>query len=267
MAAVPSPDETNPAQAAAADATAPTPGRRVPDSASIHPGPGFRIRDDFPRVPAETVAAYREFATTDISDLLNRLYALDSEIHYLAGPEERISGLACTVRAYLGDNLMVHKSLDIARPGDIVVIAANGSKSYAVLGDVISTKGKHRGIGGYIVDGLIRDLPAIKPLGMPVYARGTTPIGPLHRGPGEINYPIACGGVVVNPGDIVVADTAGVVIVPQSVADELLDRLRRYVGGNADYLAAVQRGEFSNSWVDNQLEANGCPIEPGVATE
>jgi len=230
----------------------------------VHPGPGFRIREDFPRLPDETVRAFREFTTTDISDLLNRLYAVDSEIRYLSGPDETISGLACTVRAYPGDNLMVHKSLDIAKPGDIVVVTANGAKSYAVLGDMISRKAKHRGIGGYVVDGLVRDLPDIQELGMPVYARGTTPVGPLHRGPGEINYPIACGGVVVNPGDIVVADRAGVVIVPQGFADELLLRLRRYVDGNAEYLEAVRRGEFSNEWVDKQLRESNCPIEPGV---
>jgi regulator of RNase E activity RraA len=240
-------------------------GRKSPDSAAIHPGPGFRVRLDFERLPQDVVDAYARYHTTDISDLLNRLYALDSEITCLSGAERPLVGLACTVRAYPGDNLMVHKSLDVARPGDVVVVAAYGSRSYAVLGDVISTKAKHRGIGGFVVDGLVRDLPAIRQLGFPVYARGTTPIGPLHRGPGEINYPIACGGVVVNPGDIVVADPAGVVVVPQRYADELLERLRWYKEGNADYLAAVQRGEFNNAWVDKQLDQANCPIEQGPA--
>jgi RraA family protein len=219
---------------------------------------------DFPRLDDEVVQAFRQFATPDISDLLNRLYALDSEIIGLSGVEEPLCGLACTVRVYPGDNLMVHKSLDIARPGDVVVIAASGSRMYAVLGDVISTKAMSRGIQGFVVDGLVRDLPSIRVLNMPVYARGTTPIGPLHRGPGEINYPIACGGVVVNPGDVVVADQAGVVVVPQQHAYEVLIRLQEYKAGSADYLAAVQRGEFSNAWVDAQLAAQSCPIEEHV---
>ncbi|MDA0629289.1 RraA family protein, partial [Acinetobacter baumannii] len=125
---------------------------------------------------------------------------------------------ACTVRVFPGDNLMVHKSLDIAQPGDIVVVTAGGSNMNAILGDMICTKAKHRHIAGFIVDGLIRDLPDILPLDFPVWARGTTPIGPLHRGPGEVNYPIACGGVVVNPGDLVVADDAGIVAIPQLIA-------------------------------------------------
>lgn len=234
-------------------------GSTRPQSADLHPGPGFRVRLDFPRLDAEVVTALAEFATPDISDLLNRLYAMDSEIHCLNGGP--VAGLACTVRTYPGDNLMVHKSLDIARPGDVVVVGASGGRSSAVCGDLVATKAKHRGIAGFIIDGLIRDLPGIRPLGIPIYARGTTPTGPLHRGPGEINFPVACGGVVVNPGDVVVADEAGIVVVPQQVAHELLGRLRAQAAGMAEYLAAVTRGEFNNDWVDRQLAEQGCPIE------
>jgi regulator of RNase E activity RraA len=130
----------------------------------------------------------------------------------------------------------------------------------AVLGDLISTKAKHRRIAGFVVDGLVRALPDILPLDFPVFARGTTAIGPLHRGPGEINYPICCGGTVVNPGDVLVADHAGIVIIPQDIAQELLLRLKSHQATNASYLAAVQRGEFSNAWVDKQLEHHGCPL-------
>ncbi len=247
------------------DSPAPTPGTSSPRSASIHPGPGFRIRHDFPRLDPETVRAFAGFDTPEISDLLNRLYALDSEIACLSGGDVPLVGLACTVRTFPGDNLMVHKSLDVARPGDVVVVAASGGRSNAVLGDIVSTKAQHRGIAGFVVDGLIRDLPAIHELGFPVWARGTTPIGPLHRGPGEINFPVACGGVVVNPGDVVVADRAGAVIVPQQFAHELLTRLRAHSAGNADYMRAVQRGEFSNAWVDTYLEQHDCLVDPPVS--
>lgn len=237
-----------------------TTGSQTPRSAELHPGPGFRICLDFPRLDSDTVMGFRRFATPEISDQLNRLYAIDSKIRPLSGIGRTLVGLACTVRVYPGDNLMVHKALDVARPGDVVVIAASGDRSNAVLGDVVSTKARHRGIAGYIVDGLIRDLPGI-PSDFPVYARGTTPIGPLHRGPGEINYPVACGGVVVNPGDIVVADDAGIVVVPRQVAHELLGTLQAQAEGQAAYVAAVERGEFSNAWVDNQLLEQHCPVE------
>src|SRR5579862_4482664 len=197
-----------------------------PRSAEIHPGPGFRINLDFPRLDPEFMAEFLNFATPDISDLLNRLFAVDPAISCLTGRHHRLCGPACTVKVFPGDNLMVHKSLDVAKPGDVVVIDSGRSSSNAVLGDLVSTKAKHRKIAGFLVDGLIRDLPDIIPLNFPVFARGTTPVGPLHRGPGEINYPITCGGVVVNPGDLVVADGAGIVVVPREIAVELLHRLR-----------------------------------------
>lgn len=231
-----------------------------PRSAEMHPGPGFRVRLDFPRPDPTLLQAYAPFATPDISDLLNRLYAVDPAIRGLTADQHRLCGPACTVKVFPGDNLMVHKSLDVAQSGDVIVIDAGGSPMNAVLGDLVSLKAKHRGIAGFVVDGLIRDLPGIRELDFPVFARGTTSIGPLHRGPGEINYPICCGGVVVNPGDLVIADSAGLVIVPREIAWELLHRLQSHEENNAAYLASVRRGDFSNDWVDRLLNELACPL-------
>jgi RraA family protein len=203
---------------------------------------------------------FRDFATPDISDLLNRLYAMDPGIRCLTGGHHRLCGPACTVKVFPGDNLMVHKALDVAQPGDIIVVDAGGSTSNAVLGDLISTKAKHRRIAGFVVDGLIRDLPSIRPLDFPIFARGTTPIGPLHRGPGEINCPICCGGIVINPGDLIIADAAGIIVVPLEIAAELLQRLQLHHETNEAYFEAVRRGNFSNQWVDCLLEEQKCPI-------
>ena len=95
----------------------------------------------------------------------------------------------------------------------------------------------------------------------PVFARGVTPIGPLHRGPGEINYAISAGGIVVKPGDLIVGDLNGVVVVPRGIAAELLARLVERTAAEADYNAAIARGEFSNAWVDGLLEASGIPLD------
>jgi RraA family protein len=235
-----------------------------PRSAEMHPGPGFRVRLDIPRPEAALIASFQRFATPDISDLLNRLYAIDPGIRCLTGPHHRLCGPACTVKVFPGDNLMVHKALDVARPGDVVVVDAGSSTRNAVLGDLISAKARHRRIAGFLVDGLIRDLPSIEPLDFPVFARGTTPVGPLHRGPGEINYPICCGGVVVNPGDLVVADAAGAIVVPREIAAEVLERLELHEQTNQAYFEAVRRGEFSNQWVDRLLAEQNCPILGGV---
>jgi RraA family protein len=218
---------------------------------------------NFPRPPAQLLRDFAPFATPDISDMLNRLYAVSPGIRCLSHDKHRVCAPACTVKVFPGDNLMVHKALDVLEPGDVVVIDAGGSQQNAVLGDLISMKAKHRGAAGFVVDGFIRDLPNVQELDLPVFARGTTPIGPLHRGPGEINFPICCGGVVVNAGDIMVADAMGVVVIPQALAAELLDRLRRHEAANAEYLESVRRGVFSNEWVDNILTSLECPILKG----
>ncbi len=140
----------------------------------------------------------------------------------------------------------------------MVVVDASASTMTAVLGDLISTKARHRGIAGFVVDGLLRDLPAIVALGdFPVFARGVTPIGPLHRGPGEINFAVSAGGIVVHPGDVIVGDLNGVVVVPRQLADELLERLRTRAPAERAYAESVARGEFSNDWVDKALESSG----------
>jgi regulator of RNase E activity RraA len=224
----------------------------------MHPGPGFRVREDADRPDPAVVEALGRFETPAISDLMNRLFTMSTAIRPMTDPSLRILGPACTVKVYPGDNLMVHKSLDLARPGDVVVVDASGSSLTAVLGDLVSTKARHRGIAGFVVDGLIRDLPAIQALGdFPVFARGVTPIGPLHRGPGEVNFPISAGGIVVQPGDVIVGDLNGVVVVPRLIAPSLLERLTARAAADADYQSAVARGEFSNGWVDAVLQDAG----------
>lgn len=233
-----------------------------PRSAELHPGPGFRIRAGGAIADKAVLEGLASFPTPDISDLLNRLYAVSPEIRCLTDAGARLCAPACTVKVFPGDNLMVHKALDVARPGEVVVVDASGAIGNAVLGDLICAKARHRGIAGFVVDGLIRDLPSVREVGLPVFALGTTPVGPLHRGPGEINFPVVCGGIVTNAGDIVVADETGMVIVPEGIAMRLLERLRDASAHSADYLAAVRRGEFSNEWVDRILDEHGCAVDP-----
>lgn len=232
-----------------------SPGKGKPKTAELHPGPGFRIRNEIERPDPALVSALGGFDTPAISDLMNRLYTMSPQIRNLTDPGLRLVGAACTVKVYPGDNLMVHKSLDIARPGDVIVIDTSSSSLTAVLGDIVSTKARHRGVAGFVVDGLVRDLPGIRALDdFPVFARGVTPIGPLHRGPGEINHAISAGGIVCNPGDVVVGDLNGIVVVPRELAPDMLRRLDERKSAEAAYTEAVRAGEFSNAWVDELLE-------------
>jgi len=228
-----------------------------PKSAELHPGPGFRIRKNITRPPAELIEKFKQFETPDVSDMMNRLYTMSLEIQNRVN-DQMICGPAVTVKCFPGDNLMVHKSLDIVKPGDIIVVDAGGSHMNGIIGDLISTKAKHRGVKGFVIDGLVRDIAGIKEVGMPVFAKGITPIGPLHRGPGEINFPISCGGIVVNPGDIIMGDSCGVIVIRKDFAEELLERVTKQRDSLRAYVEKVRQGIFSNDWVDAMLEANNC---------
>lgn len=237
-----------------------------PKTAELHPGPGFRIRNEVERPDPAVVASLGRFDTPAISDLMNRLYTMSPEVRNLTDPQLHLLGAACTVKVYPGDNLMVHKSLDIAGEGDVIVVDASSSSLTAVLGDLVSAKARHRGIAGIVVDGLIRDLPGIRALGdFPVFARGVTPIGPLHRGPGEINHAVCAGGIVVQPGDVIVGDMNGVVVVPRELAAEMVERLEARKAAEADYTAAVSKGDFSNAWVDELLQESKVETTYGSA--
>lgn len=234
-------------------------------SAEMHPGPGFRVRSEFDRPPRDVVTAMAAIPTAMISDRLNRLYTMSSAIGPLTPPGLGFAGPALTVKVFPGDNLMVHKALDLVAPGDVIIIDASASMMTAVIGDMVCTKARHREAAAIVVDGLVRDLDGIVELGdLPVFGRGTTPIGPLHRGPGEINYPVSCGGIVVNPGDLIVGDADGVVVVPYDLAAAVLEWAEQDAEADAQYGAAVRRGEFSNAWVDHALEQAGLHLpRPG----
>ncbi len=226
-------------------------------SSKLNPGPGFRVRKHITRPPQPLIDQFKAFPTPDISDMMNRLYTMDRGIKNIVN-ESAIVGPALTVKVFPGDNLMVHKALDLVQPGDIIVIDGGASPMNGIVGDLISSKAKHRGAIGFVIDGLMRDLPEVKEVGMPIYARGTTPIGPLQRGPGEVNFSISCGGIVINPGDIICADGDGITVVRKDFAEDILAKLISKQAELADYVADVRQGIFSNEWVDTLLKSQGC---------
>jgi regulator of RNase E activity RraA len=137
----------------------------------------------------------------------------------------RCVGPALTVLTREGDNLAIHRALDDAEPGDVLVINALGGTTRAVFGDLLAEICLAAGIAGVIIDGLTRDRAAIKELGLPIWARGVSPAGPAKYGPGSVSVPVACGGTVVNPGDLITADDDGVAVIPIQRAESVLRRL------------------------------------------
>lgn len=232
-----------------------------PVTADLYPGPGYRIRKTFARPKPELIEAIAKFPTPLILDLLNRMYGIAPGIRLLTNTTDVLRGPACTVRVYPGDNLMVHKALEVASRGDVLVIDAGGFDRGAVSGEIVAYKAKHRGIAGFIVDGLVRDIEGMRRAGLPIFARGACAIGPLHRGPGELNFDIQCGGVVVHPGDIIIGDINGVVVIPLAYGERILMRLTERGQRDRTYMQSVEKGQIQTGWVDEVLDATHCEVE------
>lgn len=163
----------------------------------------------------------KDVPTTAISDVLKGMNNIDPAIKPLK-EEYKIAGQAYTVKLPVGDNLMLLKSLKEAKPGDILVVDVKGDTYRAIAGDFVVGMMKTLELGGLVVDGVIRDLIDIKALNFPVFSKGTTVSSGGKTGPGETNVPISCGGASVHPGDIIVGDVDGVVVIPRERAEEVL---------------------------------------------
>lgn len=219
---------------------------------------GFRILPMPQRPARELLAALAEMVTAHLSDNMSRLQGAAAAIRPMHGGGAKLAGPALTVRVPPGDNLMVHKAIDIAAPGDVIVVDAAGMLEQAIIGDIMTSHAARRGVAGFVIDGAIRDAAEIAARPFPVYARGATHRGPYKNGPGEINVPVSIGGMVVRPGDIVVGDADGVVAVPQADAEAVLAAAREQKKKEDASLAAIAAGTFDRKWVDEALRAKGC---------
>lgn len=171
----------------------------------------------------QIVKKFKDLPTTCISDAMDGLNNLHPSIKPLQAAYKLV-GRALTVKIPVGDNLAVLKAIRSSKPGDIIVIDAKGDLYRAIAGDFVIGMAQTLGVGGFVVDGVIRDIAGIKALNFPVFARGTTVAASGKAGVGEINIPISCGGMTVHPGDMVVGDADGVVVIPQRVEQKVLER-------------------------------------------
>lgn len=176
------------------------------------------------QVAPDLLRQYATIATSLISDNLDRLPGAVGLRPYHAGGQ--MVGTALTVRTRQGDNLAIHAALKIARPGDVIVVDGGGDLSQALIGEIIMANAESLGLAGFVLDGAIRDVSAIRQSWLPCYARGVIHRGPYKNGPGQINAPVSVGGLVVNPGDLVVGDEDGVIAVSPELAVQLLPGIR-----------------------------------------
>ena len=222
---------------------------------------GCRIIKDFSRPDPALVERFRGMPVANIDDNMQRIAAVHSDIKPV-GYKGQMVGTAFTVRVAAGDNLMLHAAMDLAKPGDVIIIDAGGFTERAIFGELMATYMKIRGIQGVICDGAIRDYGGLAELeNFRVYARAATPNGPYKHGPGEINTPVVCGGQTVYPGDIVVADDDGVLFIRPDEAEALADATEKVEAYEADIMKHIlEDGTYIRPWVNRKLQEIGCEI-------
>lgn len=216
---------------------------------------GFRILPAPPRLPADLVRKFRGLATSNLADAMGRFRFMDPGIRTRSGLS--LCGLAVTVNCRPADNLMVHKALQVAEPGDVLVVCTGGNTTSAVFGELMCTTATEAKLGGIVVDGAIRDVAGITRLELPAFSRTVSPGACDKDGPGEINVPISCGGTVVMPGDIVVGDDDGVVVVARGDAEEVLSLVTNLILREAKRVEEIRGGELFRAEIDESLRAKG----------
>jgi regulator of RNase E activity RraA len=219
------------------------------------PALGFRILPAPPRLADDIVERFRGLAAPNLADAMGRFNFMDPGIRSRSGFP--LCGRAVTVQCRPADNLMVHKALQVAEPGDIVVVSTCGNTVSAVFGEMMCHTAALKKLGGIIVDGAIRDIDGIRRLGFPAYSRSVSPGGCDKDGPGEINVPIACGNTVVMPGDIIVGDDDGVAVIPRDYTAEVLTRVDALMSRERDRIAEIKGGALYKAEIDDALRKKG----------
>ncbi|QRG79891.1 RraA family protein [Citrobacter sp. R56] len=217
---------------------------------------GFRIFTEFNRPDPTLVNNFNGVPVANIADCMNRSSVMASRICKIG--KNNLLGVAFTVKTRAGDNLMVHKALQMALPGDVIIVDARGDVSNAIMGELMIRTAEQKKLAGIIIDGAIRDVAVLSTLDIPVYAVGVTPAGPFKEGPGEINVPISVGGVVVNPGDILVGDDDGVVVISPGDAEEIYEKAKSKGEKEFDLIKLIKEGRRDNTWVDQVLLSKKC---------
>lgn len=220
---------------------------------------GFQILNRTRRVDSQIVESFRELPVANVSDCMWRMTAGGSNLRpyhakgVLAGP-------ALTVKTRPGDNLMIHKALHIAKPGDVIVVDAGGDVTNALIGELMVATAIRNGIAGFVMNGAIRDVDAIGAGTFPVYAAGVTHRGPYKDGPGEINVPISLNGMVVEPGDLILGDADGLLCVPFGDVHTILEAARRKQEAESVTIREIENGALDIKWIDATLARLGVKV-------
>jgi RraA family protein len=222
---------------------------------------GLQILKRQRQVGEQYIQAFARIPVANVSDCMTRMTA--------GGPRLRpmhkggkLAGPALTVKSRPGDNLMIHKALTMAQPGDVIVVDAGGDLTNALFGELMVNTAIRRGVAGVVLNGAVRDCDVIAQLDFPLYAAGVTHRGPYKDGPGEINVPIAIDGMVIAPGDLILGDADGLLCVPFDDVEAVLEASRKKVKLEEQMMADIQAGTLDTKWIDATLQRIGCDPTP-----
>jgi regulator of RNase E activity RraA len=222
---------------------------------------GLQIRKRERQVDARVVAQFHDIPVANISDMMWRMTAGGPTLRPMHA-SGRLGGPALTVKTRPGDNLMIHKAISMAQPGDVIVVDAGGDLTNSLIGELMVSHSIKRGIAGFIINGAVRDIDYIAAGHFPVYAAGVTHRGPYKDGPGEINVPIAIDGMVIRPGDLIVGDADGFLCIPFDDIDAVYRAATEKVALEGKTMAAIAEGRLDTAWIDATLKRIGCNTEP-----
>ncbi len=221
--------------------------------------PGFCIVPEIERPPRHLIEELGVIPVAVIGDGMGRRSVMDSGIKPL-DRSFHMCGTAITVEVHAGDNLMVHAAVKIAQEGDVIVVNARGNMENGIYGDILNTVAQRKKLAGFVVDGAVRDCVEIVKSGFPVFSRAVAPLGGGKEGPGQVNMPIICAGVVINPGDVIVGDGDGVAVIPADMLQAVLDAAKNKLAAEEIRIEAIKNGtmdEIYPSWLIPTLCAKG----------
>ncbi|HET6263595.1 MAG TPA: hypothetical protein VFD95_01975 [Usitatibacter sp.] len=215
------------------------------------------IRRDFERVAPDVVRQASQYQAAILADVAGRRGTMHGRIAPIA-PQMKMAGPAFTVEVRAGDNLMIHTAMTMARPGDILVVDGKGDRTCALMGAIMINACKQLKLGGVVLDAAVRDTLELRDLDFPVFSVGANPNGPTKFVPGRINWPVSCGDIAVNPGDLIVGDADGVVVVEREKAASLLPLAAKKLSDETARIDDIRANrELRPKWLEGSLRAAG----------
>ncbi|RQW18653.1 RraA family protein [Bacillus sp. C1-1] len=207
------------------------------------------VLDQAPELlPKEWVERAKKVSTTLLSDVMDRPIEMEHSIKP-CHIDSVLVGAAVTIDVKSGDNLAVHHAIYHSQPGHVLVVNANGYDKRAVIGELMAAAAEALHLNGFVIDGFVRDFSTLAKSTLPVFSRGAVPGGPEKNGPGHVNAPTQCGGLAIQPGDFIMGDADGVIVLPREEVEGALQRAEEKAQYEAERLKKIAKGQIKPAWL------------------